>query len=144
MESTVANLNSALVADAGPPPPQDPLQNDEVLEDANAANGPMPTTVSIASPRTHRHDDILINRLPIKMLTISATNWTAEGGSNKTNTMPDTDNLATRIVETIVEMTIELARDRDRMIAKADKTRTNEVIEVIAMIENDKTRDLQL
>ncbi|BAS84948.1 Os03g0565000 [Oryza sativa Japonica Group] len=74
MESTVANLNSALVADAGPPPPQDPLQNDEVLEDANAANGPMPTTVSIASPRTHRHDDILINRLPIKMLTISATN----------------------------------------------------------------------
>lgn len=78
------------------------------------------------------------------MLTISATNWTAEGGSNKTNTMPDTDNLATRIVETIVEMTIELARDRDRMIAKADKTRTNEVIEVIAMIENDKTRDLQL
>lgn len=59
--------------------------------------------------------------------------------------MPDTDNLATRIVETIVEMTIVTATEIEIvMIARADKTRTNEVIEVIAMIENDKTRDLQL
>jgi hypothetical protein len=59
--------------------------------------------------------------------------------------MPDTDNLATRIVETIVEMTIVTATEIEIvMIARADKTRTNEVIEVIAMIENDKTHDLQL
>nr|AAK53862.1 Putative gypsy-type retroelement [Oryza sativa Japonica Group] len=44
--------------------------------------------------------------------------------------MPDTDNLATRIVETIVEMTIVTATEIEIvMIARADKTRTNEKIE---------------